>query len=547
MNRLRTMNHRIAESSLRTIGQEIPTWPNEANETNPVTVRLTSRQHKTPRQTALRSLPLNTSYLQTNKFKLQAIGGALVLCAGLVVAAHGSVDSANIHLKLAAANEGGARLTMAPAAKAAMPSVVKISASKVVKTPAAYNGDSDDPNDFFGQFFGPNGGGNGGRFGQNGPRFQAPPSAHREGGLGSGVIISPDGYIVTNNHVVDGATDVEVTLTDRREFKAKVIGTDPKTDVAIIKIDASNLPAITVADSSKLQIGDEVLAIGNPFGVGQTVTMGIVSATGRAGLGIEDYEDFIQTDASINPGNSGGALVNDRGELVGINTAILSGDSGGNQGIGFAVPVNLARQVMDEIATNGHVTRAYLGVTVQEVTPAIARAIGLDGPKGALVSDVTPNSPAQKAGLESGDVILSANGKPVEESNQLRMDISMMATNQALKLQVFRNGRTIDVNAETAEMPGAPVEHASNRSGNSDNSMKGVSVQSAPNSNGVVVTRVDPESNAATSGLREGDVITEVNHSKVTNPNDFASAMQRSKGDALLLVNRKGNKLYLAV
>lgn len=487
-------------------------------------------------------------FLRTKTFRLQAIAGALVLCGGLVVAAHGSVDAAHIHLKLAAANEGPARLTMAPAANAAMPSVVKISMSKVVKTPAAFSEQGDDPSDLFNQFFGGGGGRN----------FQRPPSAQREAGVGSGVIISPDGYILTNNHVVDGATDVEVTLPDRRQFKATVIGTDAKTDVAVIKIDATNLPAITVGDSSKLQIGDQVLAIGNPFGVGQTVTMGIVSATGRAGLGIEDYEDFIQTDASINPGNSGGALVNDRGELVGINTAILSGNSGGNQGIGFAVPVNLARQVMDEIATNGHVTRAYLGVTIQEVTPALAKAIGLDGPKGALVSDVSPNSPAQRAGLQSGDVILAANGKPVIESNQLRMDISMMATNQPLKLQIFRNGRTLDVNAQTAEMPGTPVERASSDNGNSGNSMKGVSVESlspdvaqqagvAPGTTGVVVTGVDPASAAASSGLREGDVIQEVNHSKVTNPDDFASAMQKSKGDSLLLVNRKGSKLYLAV
>ena len=503
------------------------------------------------KESILKYLP----FLQTKKLKFGALAGAVVLCGGLVIAAHGAVDQANIHLKLADASEGGARLTMAPAANAAMPSVVKISASKVVKTPASFNGQGDDDgSDLFGQMFG---GRNGA--GRNGSgRFQAPPSAHREGGLGSGVIISPDGYIVTNNHVVDGATDVEVTLTDRREFKAKVIGTDPKTDVAVIKIEADHLPAITVGDSSKLRIGDEVLAIGNPFGVGQTVTMGIVSATGRTDLGIEDYEDFIQTDASINPGNSGGALVNDRGELVGINTAILSGESGGNQGIGFAVPVNLARQVMDQIAMHGEVTRGYLGVNIQEVTPAIAKAIGLDGPRGAMVSDVTPNSPAQRAGLQSGDVITALNGKPVEDRNHLRMDISMMGTNQPLKLQVFRNGATLNVNAETAEMPGKPVEHASAETGNSNSALDGVSVESlnpemaqaagvAPGTSGVVVTAVDPASAAASSGLREGDVIQEVNHSTVTNSSDFASALRRSKGDSLLLVNRKGNKLYLAV
>ncbi len=493
-------------------------------------------------------------FLNTTKLKFEALAGALVLCGGLVIAAHGAVDQANIHLKLADANEGGARLTMAPAANAAMPSVVKISASKVVKTPAAFNGMGDDGSDLFGQLFG-------GRVApgnRGGGRFQAPPSAHREGGLGSGVIISADGYIITNNHVVDGATDVEVTLTDRREFKARVIGTDPKTDVAVIKIDADRLPAITVGDSSKLRTGDEVLAIGNPYGVGQTVTMGIVSATGRAGLGIEDYEDFIQTDASINPGNSGGALVNDRGELVGINTAILSGNTGGNQGIGFAVPVNLARQVMDQIAVHGEVTRGYLGVTIQEVTPAIAKAIGLDGPRGAMVSDVSADSPAQRAGLQSGDVITALNGKPVADRNQLRMDISMMGTNQPLKLQVFRNGETVNLNAETAAMPGAPELHASAETGSSHSALDGVSIESlnpemarqagvAPGTTGVVVTGVDPASAAASSGLQEGDVIQEVNHSKVTNSSDFASALRRSKGDSLLLVNRKGNKLYLAV
>ena len=497
----------------------------------------------------MRPLP----FIHSKRFRLQALAGAAVLCGGLI-AAHASVDSAHIHLKLADANEGPARITMAPAAKIAMPSVVKISASKVVKTPTG-SGQGEDPDDLFQQFFG--GGGSSGRS-RNGGRFQAPPSSHREGGLGSGVIISPDGYILTNNHVVDGDTDVRVTLPDRREFKAQVIGTDPKTDIAVIKIAADNLPAITIGNSAKLQIGDSVLAIGNPYGVGQTVTMGIVSATGRGNLGIEDYEDFIQTDASINPGNSGGALVNDRGELVGINTAILAGNGGGNQGIGFAVPVNLARNVMDQIVTHGEVTRAYLGVTIQEVTPAIAKAIGLDAPKGALVSDVTPNSPAQKAGLQSGDVILAVNGNPVLESNQLRMDISMMGLNEQLKLQVFRNGHTENLVAMTAPLPGKKVERAGLEKGDSNSALDGVSVQSldpetaqqaglSANAKGVVVTGVDPASAAAGAGLKEGDVIQEVNHTRVTNSNDFSSAMQKSKGDSLLLINRGGNKLYLAV
>jgi serine protease Do len=435
---------------------------------------------------------------------------------------------------------------MAPAAKAAMPAVVKISASKIVKAQSELSGPEGmemDPS--LRQFFG-----NGG--------FPAPPRSHREGGLGSGVVVSADGYILTNNHVVDGATDVRVTLPDRHEFKAKIIGTDPKTDIAVLKIDANNLSVITVGNSSKLQVGDTVLAIGNPYGVGQTVTMGIVSATGRAGLGIEDYEDFIQTDASINPGNSGGALVNDRGELVGINTAILAPGSGGNQGIGFAVPVNLARQVMDQIVSHGEVTRSYLGVTVQEVTPAIAKAIGLGGPEGALVSDVQADSPGQKAGIKSGDVILEVNGTKILESNQLRMNISMMEPGQSVKLKVFRDGKTIDVAANVGTLPGKRLEKASRDNGDSGNVMQGVTVENLTAQDarelglpaatkGVVVTDVDPASQAAAAGLKRGDVIQEVNHKPVTNADDFASAVHKSEGDSLLLVNRNGNKMYLAV
>src|SRR5579863_9506892 len=388
--------------------------------------------------------------------------GVVTLTGGLVAVGFG-YSTSRISLKLADANEGPSRITMAPAAKAAMPSVVKISSSKVVKQATGFNGQGMDP--LFRQFFGGEGG------------FQQAPRSHREGGLGSGVVVSSDGYILTNNHVVDSATDVLVTLPDRREFKAKVVGTDPKTDIAVLKIEASNLPVITVGNSAKMQIGDAVLAIGNPYGVGQTVTMGIVSATGRTGLGIEDYEDFIQTDASINPGNSGGALVNDRGELIGINTAILAPGSGGNQGIGFAVPVNLARNVMDQIVTHGSVERAYLGVTIQEVTPAIAKAIGLNGPEGALVSDVSPNSPAQKAGLQSGDVILSMNGTQVVESNQLRMNVSMMNPGQTVHLKVFRNGKTFEVAAQVGELPGKKVERASNENSESENALEGVSVE----------------------------------------------------------------------
>ena len=237
-------------------------------------------------------------------------------------------------------------------------------------------------------------------FGDQAPNSRAP-QEQREQGLGSGVIIGTNGYILTNNHVVDGATDVKVDLNDKREFQAHIVGRDPKADIAVLKIDADHLPAIPMGDSSKVQVGDLVFAIGDPFGVGQTATMGIVSATGRANLGIEDYEDFIQTDAPINPGNSGGALINAEGELIGINTAILS-RSGGNQGIGFAIPVNLARHEMDEIVQNGHVVRGWLGATIQDVTPALAKGFGLDKAEGVVISDVAPGSPAAKAGLKSG-------------------------------------------------------------------------------------------------------------------------------------------------
>lgn len=493
--------------------------------------------------------------LQTRR-KTVATACALTLGGGLMAGAAVLQNRAHISLKLADPSEPPSHITMAPAAKIAMPSVVKISATKMVKTQLPEQGFGDDP---FQQFFGgqsPFGGQEGGP----GRRFQQQqPQEHREGGLGSGVIVSPDGYILTNNHVVDGATDVEVTLPDRRQFKAKVIGTDPKTDIAVLKIAANNLPAITIGNSSKIQVGDAVLAIGNPYGVGQTVTMGIVSATGRAGLGIEDYEDFIQTDASINPGNSGGALVNDRGELIGINTAILAPGSGGNQGIGFAVPVNLARNVMDQIVDHGKVERAYLGVTIQEVTPAIAKAIGLNEPEGALVSDVTPNSPASRAGLQSGDVILALNGTPVEESNQLRVNVSLMNPGQTVNLKVYRNGETKNVTAQVGEMPGAKVERASldNPQGH-DGALQGVSVENlnpqlaqqagvSPNTKGVVVTQVDPASPAAEAGLKEGDVIEQANHHAVTNSDDLSSALKSGKGESLLLVNRGGSKLYLAV
>ena len=471
--------------------------------------------------------------------KALGLTAALVLgLGGLAAASHAWNGNPAASLKLADANEGPSRTGFAPVVKKVLPTVVKISSSKVVKTPAGFRGMPNDP--FFRQFFGGN-----------------MPEEQRERGLGSGVIVSPEGYILTNNHVVDGATDIRVTLADQREVKGRVIGTDPKTDIAVLKVDSSSLPSIVIGDSSKVQVGDYALAVGNPFGVGQTVTMGIVSATGRTHLGIEDYEDFIQTDAPINPGNSGGALVNDRGELVGINTAIIAHGSEGNQGIGFAVPVNLARTVMDEILKNGKVTRAYLGIVPQDVTPTIAKAFGETEPRGALVSDVTPNSPAQRSGLQRGDIILELNGKPVVDSNQLRMSVSMMHPDASVSLKVLRNGNEREMTVNLGELP---VKEASlQNSGNGTKSaLSGVSVddldsQTArqlglPSSaSGVVVTGISPSSAAADSGLQRGDVIHEVNRQAVKNTSDFERAMRNSKDETLLLVNRQGSTLYVTV
>src|SRR5438128_8233482 len=286
--------------------------------------------------------------------------------------------------------------TFAPVVKAVLPAVVNISSTRMIRT-SALRQDNDNP------------------FGDLIPGFRMPDRPLRRQGEGSGVIVSPDGYIVTNNHVVDGSTELTVSMADKREMKARVIGTDAKTDIALIKVDAKDLPHVVLGDSSKVEVGDIALAMGNPFGLGQTVTMGIISATGRGGLGIEEYEDFIQTDAAINPGNSGGALINAQGELIGINTAILS-RSGGNQGIGFAIPVNLARNVMDQIIHGGKVTRAFLGVMVQPATSDIAKAFKLGKSEGALISDVSVNSPAGRAGLKAGDVVNKVDGQPFAAS-----------------------------------------------------------------------------------------------------------------------------------
>jgi serine protease Do len=492
--------------------------------------------------------------MNVRSFSSKLGGIALAVAFGLVVGGvginrlRGDIATANppASLKLASPNEGPSRNSFAPVVKQVLPEVVNISTSKVVKT--GFSGQMMPMDPFFRQFFGDN---FGGQF--NMPRA---PQEDRERSLGSGVIVSPEGYILTNNHVVAGATEILVTTSDKHQYKARVVGTDPKTDLAVLKLDATNLPAITIADSSKVQVGDYALAIGDPFGVGETVTMGIVSATGRANLGIEDYEDFIQTDAPINPGNSGGALVNDRGELIGINTAILSHGSGGNEGVGFAIPSDLARNIMDQIVKNGKVTRAYMGAYIQGVSPELAKAFGESAPNGALVGDVEPGSPAARSGLEKGDIIVALNGKPVTDSNQLRMSISMMAPGTTANLKVWRNGSEHDLAVKLGEMP-TENERASAAPQNPQGALEGVTVENvtaqAPqqlglpaHTKGVVVTEINPSSPVADSGLQQGDVIQEVNHQSVTDVNDFERAVEKAGKNPLLLVNRRGHTLFIA-
>ncbi|HTZ46708.1 MAG TPA: DegQ family serine endoprotease [Verrucomicrobiae bacterium] len=468
----------------------------------------------------------------------------LVLGASTFAIAHSTqkaVTNPPATLKVADSNEGPSKTSYAPVLKNVLPSVVNVSTSKVVKASHEMGGQQMEP--FFRQFFG------------NGENPFEAPRDRKEKSLGSGVIISPEGYVLTNNHVVDGATEVKVTLSDKREFTAKVVGTDPKTDIAVLKIDASNLKPITLGDSSKVEVGDTALAIGDPFGVGQTVTRGIISATGRGGLGIEDYEDFIQTDAPINPGNSGGALINDRGELVGINTAILTHGEG-SEGIGFAIPVNLARQVMNEILENGKVVRSYIGIYPQDITPEMAKAFGQKDAQGVVVGDVTANSPAQQAGVHRGDILLDLNGKAIANSNALRMAISMMEPGTEIKLELLRDGSQKQVTVKLAEMP-TETAMATPDKDDSTAALDGVEVANlTPNmadrlglpstSAGVVVTDVDPSSKVADSGLRKGDLIQEVNHEPVKNVSEFQSALKKGGSDPLLLVNRQGRTFFVA-
>ena len=371
-----------------------------------------------------------------------------------------------------------------------------------------------------------------------------PQQRRKNQSLGSGVIVdAKNGIIITNHHVIDKADEITVTLTDGRDFKATVIGDDPESDVAVIQIDAPNLVAVNMADSDLLRVGDFVIAIGNPFGLGQTVTSGIVSALGRSGLGIEGYEDFIQTDASINPGNSGGALVNLRGELVGINTAIIA-PGGGNVGIGFAIPSNMAGNLKDQLVKFGEVRRGQLGITAQDLTPELMQAFNLSKKRGVVISHVTPNSPADQAGIEPGDVILKINGDPVKNSAALRNEVGLLKIGDQVDLDLLKNGQSkrvsVVIGKRTTQTTAGKLVHKL-----LDGTTLGAltaDLGTDNNRKGILVLDVEQGSYAWSAGIRKGDIIAMANRIRVRSIEELFKATRNS--DALLLNIQRGRNAF---
>ncbi|MEE8196075.1 MAG: DegQ family serine endoprotease [Acidiferrobacterales bacterium] len=366
---------------------------------------------------------------------------------------------------------------------------------------------------------------------------------------GSGVVVdATEGYILTNNHVIENADEVTVALQDGRKLKAELVGRDPEADIAVIRIPAKDLTALRLGDSDQLRVGDFVIAVGNPFGLGQTVTSGLISALGRTGLGIEGYEDFIQTDASINPGNSGGALVNLRGELIGINTAIV-GPSGGNVGIGFAIPINMARSIMTQLIEHGEMRRGQLGVSIQDLTPEIAKALGVPAGRGAVVSEVVKGSPAAKAGVEAGDVIVAVNGDKIRNASDLRNKIGLARVGEAVTLTVLHQGRKKTVVTKLAPRHRAKV-HVEEIDPRIAGATLGPISQSSPlfgRVEGVEVLQAKPGSPAWSAGLRQGDVITSVNRKPVKTLNQFATQVRKAKGALLLNIRRGDAALFIVI
>ena len=375
------------------------------------------------------------------------------------------------------------------------------------------------------------------------------PQPRRPRAMGSGVIVDAEnGYLLTNHHVIDNAEQITVALTDRREFEAEVVGADPETDIALLKIDADSLTALPFADSNELQVGDYVVAIGNPFGLGQTITAGIVSAVGRSGLRLESYEDFIQTDAAINVGNSGGALINLKGELVGINTAIFSG-RGGNIGIGFAIPINMARQIMDQLLTHGEIQRGRIGVQIQDLIPDLAEALGTSHERGAVVAQVIPGTPAEAAGIQIGDVIVEMNGEPVVGSSDLRNKVGLLRVGDAVRLTIERDGKPMTIELAVGESSEVALG-AGSQIPQLEGVVLGPLTPSSPlheEVEGVLVIEVEVDTPAWNAGLREGDVIVEVNRREVKSTDEILEAFEGSVPPILLNIRRGDGARFILI
>lgn len=462
------------------------------------------------------------TFVQFNLVRMLAAILLVLSCAANSFAS--DIDDQNIALLDRTAK------AFAAVVKKAVPAVVFVRVEKTVESrgtasPFQFQDPFDFFNDpFFERFFGPH----------FQPRRRMP-RKFRQRGQGSGFIISKDGYILINNHVVGDADLIKVKLSDGREFKAKVIGTDPQSDVAVIKIDATNLPVLRLGDSDKLEVGEWVIAIGNPFGLSQTVTVGVVSAKGRSRIGINDYEDFIQTDAAINPGNSGGPLVNIHGEAVGMNTAIFS-RSGGYMGIGFAIPINMAKAIKDQLLKKGKVTRGWLGVVIQDIDEELAKSFGLEKTEGVLIAEVSEGSPAEKAGLKQGDIILRLNGKKVDDLGELRNKIALTAPGTKVKLEVLRENKRRTIQVTIGEQPaGKAIGMAQHEIlGKIGLVVQDLTEELAKQfgyreSQGVLVAEVEPGSPAARVGIRPGHLIEEVNRKRVHNMDEFVRALAQSK------------------
>jgi serine protease Do len=480
-----------------------------------------------------------------------ALGAAALLVAGATwrgLAAEPATHSPDPSAATAQAQQAPATITRSAAVaggrdsyadivKLVTPAVVTIRVEgKARVSPTDFGDDEDMLRRFFG--------------GRPGQAPQRSPRAPKQRGLGSGVIVTTDGYVLTNNHVIDSADDIRVEFTDGRSFKAKLVGADKPSDLALLKIEQTGLPTMPLGNSDAVQVGDVVLAVGNPLGIGQTVTMGIVSAKGRStGSGDGSYEDFLQTDAPINHGNSGGALVSMKGELVGINSQIVS-QSDGNIGIGFAIPANMARRVMDQLRTDGRVRRSQLGVTVQPVTSEMAESLGLTEVGGAIVSSVAAGSAAEKAGMKRGDVIKSFNGQPIHDFNALRNRVADSSPGSNASVVVVRDGSEKSLTVKLDEAAVSREARESAQGGADDKAALGVAVAPlspelaaraglAKSAHGVVVRDVDPDGRAADAGIQAGDIILEVNRQPVQSVEDLRSAVRKaSERPTLLLVRR---------